>query len=478
AGDEHLGPGDAHAAVGGRNRAGAQQRQVAAGLRLGQAHRGQPFAADQRRQEAGLDVRRRVRLQAGDRAGEQARVHRPRMVGAHLHLGESQFQQRGQALATPFGIAGQGRPAIRDVAPVGLGESVGCTDAPVDQPAALQVADRVERCQHLGAEAAGLGQHRFGRVQVQGGEPRDALPVVPRPQPRAEEEGDVIQRRLPRQAHSAGQNGEWRGSVWIVNQRSPGDAALPALPPQRPQPPASTPPTAICASSCTVGPLMSQMPDWIRAATRQARETSRLNTAADRPYSVSLATSTAWSSPSTRITETRLPNDSSEYRRICLVTPSITVGCMIVPSIWPPQAMRAPLDTASSISSRQCAAASGENSAPSGVSFAAGSPALSVAALAATIATNSSATWLSTTRRSVDMQVWPWFMNAPNTAPSRAASRSASSSTSNGALPPSSSSAGLSDSAASLATMRPTRVEPVKLTRRTRGSRISAATIS
>ena len=56
------------------------------------------------------------------------------------------------------------------------------------------------------------------------------------------------------------------------------------------------------------------------------------------------------------------------------------------------------------------------------------------------LSTKASATFSSTTIRSVDMQIWPWFMKAPNAAASTASSRSASSSTISGALPPSSSS--------------------------------------
>ena len=69
-------------------------------------------------------------------------------------------------------------------------------------------------------------------------------------------------------------------------------------------------------------------------------------------------------------------------------------------------------------------------------------------------------------------------MKAPNAAALTASSRSASSSTISGALPPSSSSTGLSCSAARLATIRPTAVEPVKLIRRTAGWSISAPTTS
>ena len=76
------------------------------------------------------------------------------------------------------------------------------------------------------------------------------------------------------------------------------------------------------------------------------------------------------------------------------------------------------------------------------------------------------------------MQIWPEFMNAPKLAASAAASRSASASTTIGALPPSSSRQRFMCSAHLAAMMRPTRVEPVKLTRRTAGCAISASTTS
>ncbi len=74
---------------------------------------------------------------------------------------------------------------------------------------------------------------------------------------------------------------------------------------------ALTPPKGICASSCTVGPLTWQMPDSMRRATPMARAMSRPNTAADRPYSLSLAQATASSTPSTRTIALTGPNDSS-----------------------------------------------------------------------------------------------------------------------------------------------------------------------
>ena len=67
-------------------------------------------------------------------------------------------------------------------------------------------------------------------------------------------------------------------------------------------------------------------------------------------------------------------------------------------------------------------------------------------------------------------------MKAPKLAALTASSRSASGSTTIGALPPSSSSTRFMFAAAIWAMIRPTRVEPVKLTRRTSGCAISAST--
>ena len=68
-------------------------------------------------------------------------------------------------------------------------------------------------------------------------------------------------------------------------------------------------------------------------------------------------------------------------------------------------------------------------------------------------------------------------MKALNAAAATASSMSASSSTTKGALPPSSSRTGLRWRAAISAIARPTRVDPVKFTRRTTGALISISTI-
>src|SRR5262249_53555708 len=97
----------------------------------------------------------------------------------------------------------------------------------------------------------------------------------------------------------------------IVIQRSSVNSSIAALPPNRPKPDPLTPPNGICASSLRVGPLMWQMPASICCATRNARWMSRLNTADDSPYSVSLAMWIASASSLARITDFTGPNDSS-----------------------------------------------------------------------------------------------------------------------------------------------------------------------
>ena len=80
--------------------------------------------------------------------------------------------------------------------------------------------------------------------------------------------------------------------------------------------------------------------------------------------------------------------------------------------------------------------------------------------------------------RSVDMQIWPWFMKAPNTAASTACAISASDSTISAALLPNSSSAGFRCWPASLPMILPVAVDPVKFTRRTLGSAMSFSTMA
>src|SRR5699024_8966474 len=83
---------------------------------------------------------------------------------------------------------------------------------------------------------------------------------------------------------------------------------------------------------------------------------------------------------------------------------------------------------------------------------------------------NSSATERCTMKRFAAVQAWPMLRNFACSAPSTAASRSASSNTTNGALPPSSIEVRSTPGAAWDRSFRPTSVEPVKESLRSRGS--------
>src|SRR5699024_2917512 len=91
---------------------------------------------------------------------------------------------------------------------------------------------------------------------------------------------------------------------------------------------------------------------------------------------------------------------------------------------------------------------------------------------------NSTATERCTMKRFAAVQAWPMLRNFAFSAPSTAASRSASSNTTKGALPPSSIEVRSTPGAAWDRSFRPTSVEPVKESLRSRGSaRIGSETV-
>ncbi len=90
--------------------------------------------------------------------------------------------------------------------------------------------------------------------------------------------------------------------------------------------------------------------------------------------------------------------------------------------------------------------------------------------LAASFSVNSSATRPATWKRLAAVQASPMLRILAITAPSTAASTSASANTRNGALPPSSIDVRSSPGADCSTSLRPTSVEPVKVSLRSRGS--------
>src|SRR5438093_1005517 len=133
---------------------------------------------------------------------------------------------------------------------------------------------------------------------------------------------------------------------------------------------------------------------------------------------------------------------------------------------------------ASSTSSVTFFLASALTSGPTATPSSSPLPTLSAAILAESFLANSSCTFSCTEKRLAEVQASPMLRILATMAPSIAASMSASSNTMKGALPPSSIAGFTTLSAASCRSLRPTSVEPVNETTRTRGSCSIALTTS
>ncbi|MNS87867.1 hypothetical protein D3C72_1218230 [compost metagenome] len=165
--DEDLGAGQQVGAVGLRFGLGAQDAQIGAAVRLGQAHGAGPDAGHQLGQVGLLQLGRAVRMQRLIRAVRQARVHGPRLVGRVEHLVHHVVDHDRQALAAERRIARQRRPAGLDVLLVGFPEAGGSLDhAVAGIGAALAVAHLVEREHHVRAELAGFLDDLVDGVRV------------------------------------------------------------------------------------------------------------------------------------------------------------------------------------------------------------------------------------------------------------------------------------------------------------------------
>ena len=97
-------------------------------------------------------------------------------------------------------------------------------------------------------------------------------------------------------------------------------------------------------------------------------------------------------------------------------------------------------------------------------------PIFIAATLAVICSANGSATDACTMKRLAAVHAWPMLRNLASIAPATAASRSASSKIRNGALPPSSIDVRNTSAADCWINVRPTSVDPVKLSFRSRGS--------
>ncbi|MNC24861.1 hypothetical protein D3C75_729310 [compost metagenome] len=162
--DEDLGTTDLVAAVSLRLGAGAQHAEVGTAVRLGQAHGAGPLAGYQPRQEGSLLLGGAVGRQGVHRAVRQPRVHAPGPVGLANQLADHQTQRLRQTLAAVLRLVGQARHAQLDVLAVGLLEAARRLHPRGRPGATLDIADPVQRRQHLLAELRGLLEDRVHHI--------------------------------------------------------------------------------------------------------------------------------------------------------------------------------------------------------------------------------------------------------------------------------------------------------------------------
>ncbi len=155
-GDEDLLAGELVGAVGLRLGPGAQEAEVGAGVRLGEVHGAGPFAGHQLGQVGGLLFLGAVGVDGGIGAVGEAGVHAEGHVGGGVHLADGGVQHVGQTLAAVFRIAVEAGPAAVAQESERSLEAFGRAHDAVLQHAALTVADRVQRCQHVAGDLAGL----------------------------------------------------------------------------------------------------------------------------------------------------------------------------------------------------------------------------------------------------------------------------------------------------------------------------------
>jgi len=167
-GDEHLAAADAVGAVAVRFGPGAQQPQVGAGLRFGQAHGAGPFAAGQPGRVDRLQRRAGVGADAAVGALGQARVERERDVGRAQHFADDGRGDGRQALAAMVWAGAQARPAAFGIGAIGLDETGGSAHFVAFQAAAGAVAAGVQRSQHAVAQAVRALDDLVQRLAVDG----------------------------------------------------------------------------------------------------------------------------------------------------------------------------------------------------------------------------------------------------------------------------------------------------------------------
>ena len=170
--DENLGAAHCVTTIGHGDRFGAGQAQVGAGVWLGQAHGGQPFAGGHFVQIQGFEFVAGVVFDALVGAVQQAGRHGPAMVGGAQHFVEHGFKHAGQALAAVLRARRQSGPACLPKSLVSRFETGRHGDHAVFPLRANFVATAVQRRDHFAHELARFIQHLLHQFGVDLGKGR------------------------------------------------------------------------------------------------------------------------------------------------------------------------------------------------------------------------------------------------------------------------------------------------------------------
>ena len=164
AGDEDLGAGHPVAPVADGLGPRAQQPEVGAAVRLGEAHDAGPRAVDQLRQIAPAQILAGVLVDRDAGAVGQSRIQCERHVRRLHHLLDEHREGVGQPLSAELGIARQPAPPAIDVGTVGVAKPGRRAHLSVLVRAAFLVTAPVERKDHVLAKLRRFLEHRVDDV--------------------------------------------------------------------------------------------------------------------------------------------------------------------------------------------------------------------------------------------------------------------------------------------------------------------------
>lgn len=164
-GNEYLRAAHAVAAVLLRQRFGAQQTEIRAAMRLGQAHGAGPTAIDHLRQIKILQFLRAVTLECQIGSVRQARIQAKRQIAAADHLLHQFADAFGQALAAISRVGVERAPSAFDKRLICGLEPVGCTHHAVLVVATLGIAAGVERQERRADEFRGFLENSVEQIR-------------------------------------------------------------------------------------------------------------------------------------------------------------------------------------------------------------------------------------------------------------------------------------------------------------------------